>query len=421
MFRVAFAVALAASLTGVACAQSAKSDASPMAKPRPKLSSRLGRAVEVYPSAQQVEGRCFLVSDPAEEQIGRVLVVGAESGTIERSIAVGQYGEWIRVVGDVDGDRLPDLVVGCGSDALCVSFRTGLVHHIVPSTRPVATLGSDLDDDGIEDLVAIDLCEVRIVSGRDGSTVRALNVCAHGVALSCAVDRRGPTAADARILVGSSDSYARGGQLGVLLVLSARLELLEEVRDPILGSALRAPLRSRFASAVCVVPGANANEPSTWFLGSPNDYEPGRPFEGEERDRVHRVDPLSHRAVPVHSSDSRSFGTMLVMAPDIDLDGRLDLLVSEPEFSADAGRALLISSAGGLVLDVFGPYENPQPKVGYDESELRTSSSIACSLGDATHRSIVVLGCRPLTNETRAIVRAVDVRTNELVWTLAAD
>lgn len=412
-----------AALLGAFCASGAfgrgSTETASTAIERPKLSPRLGRAVEVYPSPRQVEGRCFLVLDPAE-QMGRVFVVDAESGAIERSIVVGGDGEWIRVVGDADGDGLRDLVVGttCSRQgAACFSFRDGTYRFALATQHPVAELGRDVDADGCGDLVVLGKQEVIIASGRDGHALRSADVSMHGTPRLCAVDA--PRLGEPAILVACGrissepDPYAR------ILVLSAALEIEHVVVDPRKDGRVGAG-GSRFGKALCVLPTTRGEAWGVWFVGSPYDVTASR-LEGAQRDRVYRLEGADRRPAVAYSDSGGKVGAALALAPDTDADERPDLLVGDPDFGGQQGQVVLLSSRDGSVLRRFGPYENPQPKSGRDESELRTSSSMACNLGDESQRAILVVGCSPLSRETRAAVRGVDVRTGEVLWTLLED
>ncbi len=141
---------------------------------------------------------------------GVVQVVSGRTGAVLRTLSSSEhddgFGRAVRVLGDFDGDGVPDVVVGAptavahagfSSNGLVKAF-SGRTGALLWAARPPQVAGTDgfgvelagvgdIDGDGIQD-VGVGTCterlqdpyvtaSVRVLSGRDGAVVRILESC----------------------------------------------------------------------------------------------------------------------------------------------------------------------------------------------------------------------------------------------------
>lgn len=330
------------------------------------------------------------------------------------------FGGSLAAIGDVDGDGIGDLVVGCAyvrgaraspidvarwsepGAALCISGTTGAVLHEIRGARghpwfadvgfaeaPVLCSVGDWNDDGIGDYAAGWPCagtlannsgRVDLVSGRDGCVLRrwyGLRTGEHlgvGLARLDDLDRDGSSEL-ALTSLAPRDADRRSG----LRVISSRTrEDLFEVRDD-------APSRSFGIGAVSIGDWNGDGTPDL-AVSRPDElvaHRPERPSTAEVQIRsgrdgslLHRVaaPPLAewlgplppHRREGPHGEVHESFGARLARIADRDGDGRDDLIVSAPVWSVelDVASVVMTTSTARVLARSSVPYDADYSYVG---------------------------------------------------------
>ena len=320
----------------------------------------------------------------------------------------GQFGYALAVLGDVDGDALPDLLVGAPEErvseeptdvhgrAYVFSGATGEALYTLesPSTTPqfigfrgdfggaVAAL-DDLDGDGVADFAVSAPDEVveeeteggGVVYVYSGATGTVLHRLAHpparyqdlfGVAIAALGDLDGDGVGD--VGVGAEDSGEQLacdqlGTTGLAYAFSGATGALLYTLAP------EAGCETYFGTSIAGLGDVDGDGRADFAVGSLGDAG-GAPFIAG---RVHTFSGATGERLYVLESPAPAasglFGSRhsLTVRPDLDGDGALDLVVgAQGEAGAasgltSAGQAYAVSSADGSLISV---YASPDPVAG---------------------------------------------------------
>src|SRR6185503_1012421 len=255
------------------------------------------------------------------------------------------FGWVAEKIGDIDGDRAPDFVIGAPTNAAggvnagrayVFSGRSGALLHTVsgePNNRigfSVAGAG-DLNSDGTPDYVVGGLGRVIALSGADHHTLFDVRVPAEAFGFS--IGGAGDVNRDRRpdVIVGA---FAANGATGKVYMLSGKDgSVLWTQVGPNAGAGLGDGVPDQVAGA----PGAGPTFLGAAFVYSGRDGAPLRTLE---------PDPTAI-----------NFGTFFVHdAGDVDRDGVGDILIGDfgdTEAGAGAGKAYVFSGRTGDRLWVF--------------------------------------------------------------------
>ena len=259
-----------------------------------------------------------------------------------------QLGTAICAVGDVDGDEVPDLAVGAPGDkrngplsgaVFVFSGKSGKPIHAIHGRAAqhrlgtaVAGAGGDLDGDGVPDLLvgvphddkAGPLAgSVWVISGRTGERIRSLPGGAPGETSGMAVAGAGDVNGDGvpDVLVGAPANDKEGKKAGAVRVFSgADGELLYSLYGAKAGDA--------FGSAVSGAGDLNQDDHDDFLVGAPQAEETGLVvvFSGKTGDPIYRV--------PGQASGSQ-FGASLFGGLDLNNDATPDFIVGAPSEDTD--------------------------------------------------------------------------------------
>lgn len=274
-----------------------------------------------------------------------------------RAEAPGDSFGWVaEKIGDIDGDRAPDFVIGAprsaaggttAGRAYVFSGRTGALLHTITG-EPGNQIGfsvagpGDLDRDGVPDYVVGGLGRVIAVSGADHHALFDLRV--PGEAFGFSVSGAGDINHDGRpdLIVGA---FAANSATGKVYALSGKDgAVLWTQLGPNAGAGLGQGVsgiddvnRDGVPDQVAAAPGAGPS-----FLGAAFVYS------GRDGAVLRTLEP---------DPTAINFGTFFVHdAGDVDRDGIRDILIGDfgdTEAGAGAGKAYVFSGRTGDRLWVF--------------------------------------------------------------------
>ncbi|MFT7616859.1 MAG: hypothetical protein ACI97A_000489, partial [Planctomycetota bacterium] len=317
----------------------------------------------------------FLVGDfGAFPAIGAARILSGVDGSVIRAFtgtaAQDEFGAALAGAGDVNGDGIPDVIIGIpGADsngsnagsAQVFSGADGSLLHSWNGGGPNASFGDavdglgDVNGDGFDDVIvgaprtqlgggpgAPIFGSAQVFSGIDGSMLFSFLGAANGSFLGAAVSTAGDINADGikDFLIGSPGTPMGGGVVGIAEVYSGA--------D---GSLLRTHLGgSPFFAFGASVDGANDVNRDGFddvIVGSPRENPNGprsgsvRVFSGIDGTLLHRFDG---------DSADDEFGFSVSGLGDANGDGFADILVGAPFDSNNAiqgGRAFVFSGRNG--------------------------------------------------------------------------
>ncbi|WP_434111253.1 FG-GAP-like repeat-containing protein [Methylocaldum sp. GT1TLB] len=299
----------------------------------------------------------------------------------------GLFGEAVAAAGDVNGDGIPDLLVGAWGQpvagnvdqgqAFVLSGADGSVLLTLDDPVPqmqaefgqaVAGVG-DVNGDGSSDLLVgapsqnAYRGQAFIFNGADGRLLHTVNqpipdeLAYFGFAVTGVSDINGDGIPD--FLVGAPGQYVGGrtNQGQAFAFSGADGSLLLTLDDPMPQSF------AEFGSAVAGVGDVNRDGKSDLLVGAPGgvtccDVIHGHVFvlSGADGSLLHTLDD------PTPQGDAR-FGFAVAGAGDVNRDGISDLLVGAPfqdvGSHADQGQAYIFSGADGTLLHTL---DNPTPQ-----------------------------------------------------------
>lgn len=312
---------------------------------------------------------------------GRVLIYSGASGApllqlnpIERR---GLFGWSIAKAGDIDGDNVPDLIIGAphtspdflfgAGSALIYSGATGDPLLVINGEemgayfgQSVAGLG-DLDGDGVPDILVgapyasaedrIGLGAATVHSGADGTIIFKFNGLDSGDYLGWAVSGLGDIDGDGvpDIMVGAPFASPSGrAQAGSVFVHSgATGDLILQLDGT--------DARDHFGKSVAEIGDVDGDGTPDLLIGAPNASPDGREnagsvflYSGATAKRIFRFDGLER---------FDEFGASVSSAGDVDGDDVPDILIGAPGASPNgqtrAGSAFVFSGATGELLFRF--------------------------------------------------------------------
>ncbi len=297
------------------------------------------------------------------------LVAQSTIATIPAPARSTVFGSAVGIAGDVDGDGRVDVVVGdwffgtagIPGSAQVLSGANGSVLHTFVGTNFGDTLGrsvgpaGDLDGDGCADVLVgapMHFCDcpsngyVRVYSGRTGAVLRQI-FGAHHFGWSSA--HVGDLDADGSpdYVVGAPASYFFTLSEGNASVYSgASGAFLFAVSGTTNGSFLGVAVSGAGDVNADGIPDVAVGAPQWFEVTGPAGIGPGsmRLLSGLDGSTL-------WTAAGIALDDG--YGAALAAAGDVDGDGLADVLVGVPGNDAaalDAGRAVLLSGAGGAVL-----------------------------------------------------------------------
>jgi hypothetical protein len=299
----------------------------------------------------------------------------------------GEFGASVASVGDINGDGVPDIIVGIphhqtnvvngnnvhivdnGGRAIVFSGADGSVLHIFDDATlqdnarfgdAVSGLG-DVNGDGVPDLLVgvprrdvgsvVHVGQVLVYSGKDGSLIRTLSdpspatLAQFGASVVSAGDINGDGISD--IIVGAPGqncAYVFSGANGSLL-----FTLANPVPQP----------HPSFGLAVAGGKDLNGDGVPDIVVSAPllsvngNNLQ-GRVFvfSGKDGTLIRTLD----NPVPLAFS---KFGASVALIPDVNGDGRADIMIGAPDQNVNgvlhAGEVFFFSGADGSVLQSLPP------------------------------------------------------------------
>lgn len=282
----------------------------------------------------------------------------------------GLFGTVVAGVGDLDGDGVTDLLIGAYGEwwhnspsgrAYVHSGSDGQLLYALRSPSPepggafgiaVAGLG-DVDGDGVADFAVgapeEDSGRVYVFSGADGGLVQTLDgglgAVAFGYAIADGGDVDGDGSAD--VLVGDYKRFKNGFSVGGAQVLSGDTGEVLRTLTP-----LTVENNLHYGRAVAAGQDLTGDGVPDVAVAARNE-DAGLPDAG----RVHVYDGADGALVRSLESPTPSvsgmFGLSVALCPDVDGDGRGDVVVGagrEDTPAEEAGRAYVFSGATGALL-----------------------------------------------------------------------
>ncbi|MFZ5828395.1 MAG: integrin alpha [Bacillota bacterium] len=297
---------------------------------------------------------------------------------LEGPVVGGQFGLSLALIGDVDGDGAPDLAVGAPSTPVggsadtgriyVYSLRTGDLIWKTDGPDPGGEFGfavaatGDLDGDGVPDLVVgatqtspagvsragsafvLSGADGSIIRRHDGSTVEGLfgwSVAGLGD------DWNGDGVPDYAVGAPSADPAGLADAGAVYVFCGATGALITQIDGVAAGEAL--------GFALTAVDDLDGDSTRDLVVGVLNASPPGLSEAGEVR--VFNRTGVQVLTAP-GTQDGQGFGWSVAPAGDWDGDSIPDLLVGAPSTNLgglrDAGAVFVISGATGAVLDQWG-------------------------------------------------------------------
>ncbi len=313
---------------------------------------------------------------PAGSNSGRLYVWNGSDGSLrfvlEGEAAGDEFGASVAAAGDVDGDGVPDLIVGAplhdgpgGTDAgrACL-FRGSDGAHLRCLDGEaagdhfgyrVAGVG-DVDGDGLDDVAVsanehdgpagADAGRLYVFRGVDGALLLAFDGEAAGDTLGDALAGLGDLTGDGRpeILAGASGHDGAGTNAGRAYVIEAASGALHLVLD---GEASW----DFFACAADNAGDLNCDGYADLLIGAGTHDGPG----GTDAGRAYVFDGLSGTLLYQWDGEAAgdNFGIDVAGAGDPDGDGFSDVLVGAFLHNGEAGRAYLYSGIDGSLARTF--------------------------------------------------------------------
>jgi hypothetical protein len=274
--------------------------------------------------------------------------------------------------GDVNGDSVPDVVIGVPFDPVgsvqigSVQVRSGASGALLYELTGDAALDhagwalcamGDLNSDGRgdfamglpdSDLWALDAGTVRVISGQGGGTMHQWSSAIAGESFGSALASAGDVNGDGRadVLIGAWRSNALGAATG-------RAELRSGANGVLIRIHQGGAAGDRFGIAVAGLGDINGDGRS--------DYAVGADQEGQGPGVVKIFSGANGALLRTHTGPRASmlYGAGLARAGDVNLDGVPDLAIGAPHAdngpSSSAGKVELRSGAdGGLLWQAFG-------------------------------------------------------------------
>ncbi len=377
------------------------------------------------------DGRGDLLVGAAGED--RAYLFSGASGTLIRTIpspsGFGDFGQAVSGVPDADGDGTVDLLVGAPAEgsgkAYLFSGASGALLATLSSTNPIfsgefgLTVAGvpDVDGDGRGDLavgaprenVNSDFSgggRTYLFSGATGKLLRELvspNVEAAGLfgwSVAGVPDLDGDGRGD--LLVGARNEDRSGR---AYLISGSTGALIYELTSPNEESG------GRFGQAASGVPDADGDGLADLLIGAPSEDPGASPFSaGRAYLFSGSSGALLAELVSPSDESGGQFGDAVAGVPDLDGDGRGDLLVGAPYedagvLNSNVGRAYLFRGPAGsgtpdvdLTLEATSPTSvAPGDSVSFDYTITNTTGSpgsgvLRAEVQNATGVTIATLG-----------------------------
>lgn len=404
--------------------------------PAPETSGRFGAAVAGVPDVDGDGRGDFVVGAPFEgdstENAGRAYVFSGATGSLlhtlvsENPESNGLFGAEVAGTADLDGDGRCDLLVGAFEDEVGLplagrvyvfSGATGAPLRTLVSPSPqgggrfiVPTSVPDADGDGVadilvgaggEDTVAVAAGRAYLFSGATGALLHTL--ASPSPQFSGAF---GATVAGLPDMDGDGDGDVLIGAAGEDVVVGAanradagRVYVLSGATGNII-HALISPDPERlalFGSAVAAVEDADGDGVGDLAVGALREDAAGTVDAG----RVHlfsgATGALLHTFVSPNPTATGVFGGHLSGVPDVDGDGRGDVLAGADFEEGFAGRAYVFSGrTGALLLTLASPGAVPSGRFGSGVA------GVADADGDGRGDLLVGASDEPVGDSTRA-------------------
>lgn len=282
---------------------------------------------------------------------GRVTCYSGATGAVlwgYQSQHVGErLGHSVAVLGDLDGDTVPDVVAGApahgnldsgrilvlsGADGSVIRASYGLLD--MEFGHAVANAG-DLTGDGVDDIIVGapglggNQGMVRVLNGQNGSTYLTLNGSGgrFGAAVAGGVSLGGFTTAD--IVVGAPNASPNGRSSG-------QIQIFEGGNGNLMKTLNGDAPFNRLGWSLTIVPGMQFRSGFNLVAGAPG---------GSGYVRIYKTSTfgyLPHLTIPGQGSNDL-FGYSVAFAGDLDQDGRGELIVGAPQLAGDPGYVQVLS------------------------------------------------------------------------------